>query len=488
LKGPPTNQAGSALGWRAVQFFGEKLIFFVRLLVLARMLTPDDFGLFAIAVTVTGFFLSISDLGMIPALVQAQDIKDEQYDVSWTVGIARGLLISGLIIVTAPLIANIFAEPRVEEVVQVLALRPLVDSFVSIWVADLNRSLRFKPLAILKLTAALANTIASIALASAFGIWALVAGVLTGAIANLFLSYILAPYRPRLSFDLDSARPLIRFGRWIFINSLIALAGGYVLRIAISRQLGAAELGIYYLAAQVAYMPAEIASLVIGEVAFPLIARIQADIKQVTRAFRMMLIGSTALFYPASVLTIALAPSFVEEILGPKWAGTESVIRILSLATMIGLFGEVVVPILKGLGRPYNVTVVELVQAVLLISLVWGLTSRFGIAGAAFAWIPAVTVSQFLSAYFIKPLLLRPFATLSKSMLAIIIATFCGAVIAFVVVQFIPGLVGFGLAISLALFAITFILWFSERRFSLGLFRDLPKMFPQVSSIFGLRY
>ncbi len=484
---PPIRQAGSALVWRSVQLIGEKLIFFLRLLILARLLAPDDFGLLAIAVTAIGFFLSITNLGMIPALVQGQDVGDKQYDVAWTVGIFRALSIFGVVFVTAPIIANIFAEPRAEDIIRVLALRPLLDSLVSIRTADLNRALRFKPLAILRLAAASVNTIISIALANSIGVWALVAGVLAGAITTILLSYYMAPYRPRLSFDLASALPLTRFGRWIFFNSLIALTGSSVLRVAISRQLGATELGIYYIAAQIAYLPAEIASGVIGEVAFPLIARIQADINQVTRAFRTMLVGTTTLLFPVSALTIALAPTFVEQILGPKWDGTEPVIRILSLATMIGLFGEVVIPLFKGLGQPYKSTVIGLVQTTLLISLVWGLASRYGIAGAALAWIPAVTVSQCISAYFIKPLLDKPLAKLMRPMLAIILATIIGAVIAFIVVQLLPGLVGFGLAIALALLTIAVILLASERRFSLGLFQDLSRMFPQVTSFLGLR-
>jgi lipopolysaccharide exporter len=474
--------------WRTVQLVGEKLIFFVRLLILARMLVPDDFGLLAIAVTAVGFFLSITNLGMVPALVQGQEVEGKQYDVAWTIGIARALAISAVVIVASPLIASIFAEPRAENIIRVLALRPFLDSLVSIRVADLNRMLRFKPLAILRLTAALVNTVISIVLANSFGVWALVAGVLAGEVTTILLSYILAPHRPRISFDLASVLPLIRFGRWIFVNSLIGLIGGSVLRVAISRQLGAAELGIYYLAAQVAFLPNEIASGVIGDVAFPLIARIQANIIQVSRAFRTMLIGATTLLYPISALTIALAPTFVAEILGPKWDGTEPVIRILALATMIGLFGDVVVPLLKGLGQPYKITVIELIQTILLITLVWGLANRYGTVGAALAWIPSVTASQIISAYFIRPLLQKSLVQLIRPLLAIIVAIIIGAMIALVIVQFVPGLVGFGLAILLSLFTIVILLWIGERRFSLGIPQDIFRMFPQVASILGLRY
>jgi O-antigen/teichoic acid export membrane protein len=178
----------------------------------------------------------------------------------------------------------------------------------------------------------------------------------------------------------------------------------------------------------------------------------------------------------------------VAEILGPKWDGTEPVIRILALATMIGLFGDVVVPLLKGLGQPYKITVIELIQTILLITLVWGLANRYGTVGAALAWIPSVTASQIISAYFIRPLLQKSLVQLIRPLLAIIVAIIIGAMIALVIVQFVPGLVGFGLAILLSLFTIVILLWIGERRFSLGIPQDIFRMFPQVASILGLRY
>ena len=133
----PLQQAGSALTWRAVQFAGTKVIYFFRLLILARLLVPDDFGLLAIAVTAVGFFVSVTDFGMIPALVQGREVDEDWYDTAWTIGVARALGISAIIMLFAPLIAGIFAEPRSVDVIRVLALGPLLDALASIKVASL---------------------------------------------------------------------------------------------------------------------------------------------------------------------------------------------------------------------------------------------------------------------------------------------------------------------------------------------------------------
>lgn len=487
MKDTPLKQAGSALVWRAVQLGGVKVIFMVRLLVLAWLLTPEDFGLMAIAVTAIGFFLNVTDIGMIPALVQGADVDEKQYNAAWTVNVSRALLITLAVILAAPLIAQIFAEPRATNIIRVLALRPLLEALASIKVAELTRKLKFYPLAMIKLGEGLMNIIVSIALAPSLGVWALVVGTLAGATAYLLISYLFAPHHPKLLFDQSSIRPLIRFGRWIFATSLIIMAGNYVLRVVISRQLGVAELGLYTLAVQLAFLPAEIASEVIGSVAFPLFARLQTNTRQVTKVFRTTLIGMSALLFPVCLLIITLVPTLVEDLLGSRWAGTVQIIRILTFASMLGLIGEVVVPALTGLGQPYKVTIIEVVQSLLLIVSILILTPLYGLSGAALAWLPAMIISHTVGIVFIQRLLWRPFAGLTGPMLAITVASVAGALVALVIDDLLPNLVGFIVANLLAILVIGSFMWVSDRRFTLGLVNNLEQIFPQVATFIGYR-
>lgn len=485
MKNLPLKRAGSALTWKAVQLGGVKAIFFLRLLILARLLVPEDFGLLAIAATAIGFLMQLTNLGMVPALVQGKDVSEKQYNTAWTVGVTRALLVTISVVAVAPFIAQLFSELRAAPIIQVLALRPLLDAVSSIKVADLTRQLQFRPLATLKLVEAIVNTVVSIALAPSLGVWAMVVGTLAGSSTYLGLSYILAPHLPRFLFNSGAARPLIRFGRWIFLTGLVVLAGSYVLQIVISRQLGAAELGLYYLAAQLAFLPTEVASGVVGEVAFPLFARLQTDLQQITRAFRALLTGISALLFPVCALIIALAPALVHNILGPEWAGTIPVIRILALVSIIDLLGEVMGPIFQGLGQPYKVTVIEMVQSLLLIILAWILTSQFGLIGAAFAWLPAIIVSRIISIIFLQRLLPHPIKGLASPMAAIMVVTAVGAITAGVISSAIPGVIGFVMATLVAIAIIGGLLWASDRRFSLGLVDDLGMAFPKVASLLG---
>jgi O-antigen/teichoic acid export membrane protein len=474
--------AGTALLWRAIELAGVKIIFLLRLLILARMLSPDDFGLLAIAMAAIGFLLSITDFGMVPALVQRSDLKKQHYDAAWTVIVVRATCIATIVFLGAPLIANIFDEPRAIPILQVLAIRPLLEASASIRIADLIRDLEFRSLTFVKLSEGVLNTIIAVAMAPYFGVWALVWGALVGSTTYLVMSYLLAPHRPHLLFDFQAVQPLIQFGRWIFLRGLIAIFGGMILKIAISRQLGAAQLGLYFLAARLAFLPGEVANKVVGTVAFPLYARIRSNKYQVTKAFRSMFTGILALILPLGFLLIAFAPSIVTEILGPRWEGSAPVIRILTLVSILGILGETIVPIFKGIGQPYKVVVTGGIQSLFLIVLIWKFTEHFGIIGAALAWLPAITASQIVIAVFVHQILPRPFIGLGAPLSVITVTSAVGTSIAIIIGKIIPGLVGLIVANLLAVITIGMLLWASDRRFEIGLVNNIRRVFPQLAS------
>jgi lipopolysaccharide exporter len=460
---------------------GTKVIFLVRLLILAYLLTPDDFGLVTIGVSAVGFLLSVTDFGLIEALIHGRTIDDRRYNAAWTVNLTRSLFVCTLVFVGAPLVASIFGEPRAVVVIRILALRPLLDALASIKVHGLTRELNFRPLALLKLADASINTIVSIVLATRFGVWGLVTGTLAGSLAYLITSYLVAPHRPRLLFARDVARPLLQFGRWIYLSRLTAMIGGNILRITITRQLGTAELGLYYLATQLAYLPAEVAAEVVGSVAFPLYARLQTNLKRAAEAFRIIFTSTAYLLFPTSALIIALAPALVEEVLGPKWAGTAPIIRILTLASAIGFFGDSTGPVFRGLGQPYRVTIVEVVQSILLISLVWQFAQRWGLGGAAAAWIPAISVSQAISYLFLRRVLGESYAGFARPMVVLILSCLVVLMTAIGIDALFDGLLGLVAAIVLsALVAITLI-WVLEQRANLGIAANLTRLFPRLS-------
>jgi lipopolysaccharide exporter len=479
------KQAGAAVVWKAVQLAGIKSIFLARLLILARLLAPEDFGLLAIAMAAIGFLLKVTDIGMVPALIQRTDADARHYHGAWTVGVLRAASVTAIVALSAPIIASLFGAPQAAQVIRVLALRPLIEAMASIKVAELTRHMRFRALACISVPAAIVETLVPIALAQTFGVWALVMGVLSGSATTVLLSYTMAPYRPQISLHWSAVRPLIQYGRWIFVTGVVTLAGSSVLQVVISRRLGAADLGVYFLAGKLAFLPYEVVSEVVGSVAFPLYARLQANIEQAARTFQTIVTGMASMLLPSYTLLIVLAPSLVQDVLGPRWTGTVPVIQLLALVGIVGLLGDAIVPLLKGFGRPNKVAMLEVIQSSLLILLVWSLADRYGLVGAALAWLLAIGVSQIFSAILAYQILPRPFAGLGGGMLAIAAASVASAMVAVGVTSAVSGFIGLVVAGLVAVAVTASLLWMLDRRFDLGLADNLHRAFPHVAGLIG---
>jgi O-antigen/teichoic acid export membrane protein len=477
------TRAGSALFWKGVQLSVTKFLYFARLLILARLLAPDDFGLFAIAAVVLGVLLTLSDLGIGPALVHKDEVDRRDYVVAWTLEILRALMISGLLLISAPFVAELFGEPRAVNIIRALALRPILVALASIQLAKLNRGLEFRTLAALKLPAAFIDLVVAVSLAKTLGVWAMVIGILAGEVATVIIAYTRRPWRPGFSLRRENVLQLVTFGRWIFLTGVIALAGGTVLQAVISRKLGTAELGLFYMALQLANLPSEVTDQVITPVAFPLYARLRTNRQRVSRAFRTIYVGMSAFLVPTYALLIVLAPSLTSSILGPDWAGTAPVIQILAGAGLISVLSDAAVPLLNGLGQPYKVTILESVQSFIVIVSVWYLAEEYGVVGAASALLPALFVLQFMAATFLRATLGPPLTYLLPPIVAIVLASVGGAILAVSMDRLFSGIGGFiAAALGGALF-VFLIVWSCDRRLGFGIQDDVLLAFPQLKSL-----
>jgi O-antigen/teichoic acid export membrane protein len=300
---------------------------------------------------------------------------------------------------------------------------------------------------------------------------------LIGPLLAAAISYRVAPYRPRLRIERAATRRLLGFGRWVFLSALLAAVGNLILQAAISRELGAAQLGLYFMAARFAYLPLEVLADVVGTVAFPLYARLQSNVEQATTVFRRLAIGSSAIAYPMLALLIALAPSIDHELLGSSWTGTSAIMRVLSVSAALGLFGDLAVPVYKGLGRPQSVTALELVQSSIVTIVVWPFVTHYGVLGAALAWLPAVLGSQLLNLRLLAAVLRRPLQGLPQRLLAISAISIGAAAIGPVVILVVSGMLGLVVAASTSIVVAAGLLLCLDCRLDLGLVSTVRELF-----------
>lgn len=472
------RRVGGALVWRAAQLGGERGIALLRFLVLARILAPEAFGLLAIAAVTMDLLAGLTNVGMRPALVQRTDLDTRHYDAAWSVGLVRACLISAVALAAAPWIADFFSDPAATGLLRLIALRPIVEAMMSIRTTDLERSLDYRSLAFIQLPAAVTHTLMAVALAPTLGVQAVVWGMLAGALVEVVTSYALAPHRPRPTLQRAAVRDLIGFGRWILATSIIAIVTDFALSVVISRQLGTAELGLYYLAWRLVRLPDGLVSSVIGAVAFPLHARLQNTIEPAVRAFQSNVKALLATLLAVYLILGALAPGLVTKVLGSKWEGTVPVVRLLAVAAVLGILADAAWPLFEGRGAPHLVTIIIAVRFGALMALMWPLTEAYGLAGAALAIVLSEVLIQLTVARFTLRMLPASFRGLGTPLAATAGSAALGAMCGFFLYVGLSNLGGVIIASAVAFLVYALVLRVLDRRLELGLVRELATVFP----------
>lgn len=476
-------RAGNALMWRGTQLALTKAIYVARLLILARLLLPDDFGLLAIALVIVGIFTTISDLGIASALIQGANADDRRFSVGWSLELTRAVCIAAALAIAAPWMAAIFHEPRATNLIRALALTPIIEALASVQIARLTRDLQFKTLATIKVPAAAVDILVAVSLAKTLGVWALVAGVIAGQLWVAVAANLLVPGRLILAFDRAVAGSILNFGRWVFLTGVLSMTASAILQAAVARSLGTADLGIYYMAAKIVALPAEVAGEVVGSVSFPLYARLNSNLRQVEQAFRAIVAGTLAAVVPLYALLLGLSASVAANVLGPQWHGIAPVINVLVVVGILSLLSDLTAPLLSGMGQPYKVTALELAQSCLIVVCAQPLISQYGVVGAAAALLPAFIVSQGLCLVFLRQQFAHPLAGMTASTAVICATSAAGAFAAHAVVWFWPGMFGLVLGALTGLMLVAWLLWVLDQRLGLHMIEHFRRAFPKISGI-----
>jgi O-antigen/teichoic acid export membrane protein len=477
------RRAGSAVLWRGLSVSIEKIVFLVRILVLARLVAPAEFGLVAIGMVSLAIMVSLTDFGIIPALVQLPARRKRHLDTAWTIGVIRGAGINIVMLLAAPYIASAFGAPDATNIIRMLAVATLLQSAASIEIATLTRELKFKRLVMIRLLAAVCNTAVSILLASRLGAWAIVWGAVSGAVTYLIVSYVVAPYRPRFRMQGAVTSSLMRFGRWIFLIGVISVTADAAIRWIITQRLGVTELGLFFMAARLAYLPQQLITELVSEVAFPLYSQLQRDSKKAVQAFRTLFLSTLALLLPASGLLIVLIPNLVDVVLGDRWTGATHLMQLMVLVAVVGVAGDTVLPLLKGMGRPKQVAILDLIQLLLLVPIGWLLVGHFGLTGAGLAILVTVGISQVFAVRFAGRLISSPFSGTMASSAAIVGSALIGASVAAVLTESFSGLTALLTAAIGGTIAIAITGLLLDTMFELRLLSRMAEPFPILARL-----
>lgn len=376
--------------WAVAARFAARGITTIRAIILARLLSPENWGLYSVALLAMLLLERFSQTGVGAALVQRSGDIRGHLNTAWTMEFIRNSVISVALFAGAPLAASLLGGPDAEPLIRVVALGTLLNGFTNIGTVYLERDLDFKRFSVLQLSQRVAEVVVSIVLAFILGnAFALAFGVVAGNAARVVASYVLHPHRPRFELDLAKAKELYSFGVWLFFSAILNYLNENADDIVVSRVVGVVGLGLYRMAFNLSQAVATEIGNIVNQVAFPAYSSVQSDEDRVKKGLvghvHMIALIST----PIAFGTIAVAEPLTRVLLGEQWLGAIAAMQILSVTGLLRTLGVSVGAMFHGLGRPDIPTRLRFVKLAVLLVAVYPLTTRFGIEGAAIATVVA---------------------------------------------------------------------------------------------------
>jgi O-antigen/teichoic acid export membrane protein len=380
-----TSKVLSGGAWVSLLNVLNRLLEIIKLIILARLLSPSDFGLMGIALLALAAVERLSKLGVDQALIQEEKNNIDQYlSTAWILKIARAVLIVTILYVGSSTISKFLGEPQAGPILRVIGITYLFRAFINPATVYFEKDLQFQKYFLFKFPSVLIDVIVAIAFGVVFqNVWALVAGVFARHFTELLVSYRIDPFRPSLELDTENAKELLGFGKWIWatgITTFISTQGddGFVVWL-----LGADALGFYQMAFRLSNAPATEISKVISKVAFPTYSALQNQKQRLRRTYLNTLEVTLYITVPMAVGILVVAPEFTVVVLGEKWVPIVPALQVMALAGFVRGIAATGGVIFRGTGVPEWDFRMNLLRAVTILLTIWPLTNYMGITGAA---------------------------------------------------------------------------------------------------------
>ncbi|MGD8394429.1 MAG: MOP flippase family protein [Candidatus Eiseniibacteriota bacterium] len=391
--GPPDDGVGSSakrgIAWSLSSNVVIQAFQFAVGIVLARLLDPADFGVFAITAIFTGLAANLANVGLGSALVQRPAIDEQHRRTMLTTNLVTSAVIVVVLVLLAPWVGSYFQHDLAGPILCLVSFNFIINSLSSVSFSLMARDLRFRPIAIVEALAMVAHGTVAIALALAgFGVWSIAWGGIAQSACRCVMLLAIGGWVPHFAWNRRAFRDLISFGAALTVKRLLNYCAANVDYFVIGRRLGPTSLGYYTRAYSLMTLPLNQVSRVVMSVLFPAFSRIQDDNPRLVRGYERVVTATALLSFPFLAGLGVVAPVFIGFVYGDKWQPTVLPLQIMCLAGMMKSVSTFCGTIVNAKG----VVVAEIRrQGVYLLMLVIGTSvgSRWGTTGVAWAVVGA---------------------------------------------------------------------------------------------------
>lgn len=391
------KQTVSGFKWVFAFSISQKFLSFCTSVVLARILMPADFGLFALAFVLIDGFGLFKNLGIGQALIQRKDEVEEASDTAFIILPLVGFLLFVLLYALAPFGAQLLGNTTITSLVRILGFIFVISCFSQVPGSLLNKNLQFKEKAISEICATISYSFVSIFLAiNKFGVWSLVYGYIVKTVVQTAMFWFYAKWRPHFRFSKKIAVQMLNFGKFLLAGNILSFLRGNLDNVFVGKMLGVTMLGYYALAFNISTFLNDYIIDRFSTVLFPAYSKIQDDTDDLKTAYLKVLKYILIISVPFVLILFLLAPEFLKIVYGDKWLPAISVLRILCFAGLIKAVSGTTNPIFLAKGRTKTDFYLTLIPTSLFFILLWPMTSLLKIEGAALA----VLISSFIAMIF----------------------------------------------------------------------------------------
>lgn len=340
------------VAWNFIEKILVKVASFAIGIILARLLSPSDYGLMGML----AIFMALSSVfiegGLAKALIQRQGCQDIDYSTAFVTNVAFSLVIYAVLFFTAPLIADFYEEPILVPLTRVLALTIILGSFNIVQRAKLMANVDFKSLAQINVMSILVTGAIGIFMAyEGYGVWALVGQSIGSTLFLIFIFPFYSKWKPSLRFSKESFSHLFGFGSKLMITGVYSVIFNNIATFCIGKVYKSAELGYYTRGSQFSDLISFTVNDVLGTVTFPVLSELQNDTDRMVAVYRKSLFVTAMIIFPVMVLCALLAYPLVLILLTEKWLPCVVLMQWLCLARMFTPLSALNMNILNAVGR-----------------------------------------------------------------------------------------------------------------------------------------
>ena len=393
------------LFWSSVERFSNQGVQFVFSIILARLLSPSDYGIIAMVTIFFAVAQSFVDSGFSNALVRKTDRVEEDLSTCFYFNIGVGIIAYIVLFLIAPLVANFYNQPILSSIIRITGLGVILNSLCVVQQALFTIKIDFKSQAKITLSATVISGIVGILLAyQGYGIWALVWQGVASSIVRMGLLWLMSKWRPRTGFSKSSFNYLFGYGSKLLASGLLDTIYNNIYPIVIGKFYNPAQLGNYSRALGWAQLPSANITSILQRVTFPVLSAIQDDSLRLQNSYRRLLKLSAFIVFPLMMGLAAIASPLIRVILTAKWDGCVLYLQILCFALMLYPIHAINLNLLQVKGRSDIFLRLEIIKkiigvVILIITIPLGITAMC--LGMVFSSIICLIVNTYYTSRFI---------------------------------------------------------------------------------------